>query len=254
MGAASGGRKLNFLNNLRIMSGGLVSSKPGFPSISGWSHPRLLAWWAAFGVLALIGVYAAHRCVYTARDPHRWLLAATPVICALGVYALYSLPVRDNTRSLQPVWALLAISAADALYWLVTAPRGRLRVAAIAAASLFIVVELGTQHALLAASNAQRVADGRVQMNAVQDMRQLGVRPPCLLTSSRVAVPITMPAAYYLGCAYHWHIKSPAQADGRRVVVLVNGGARPQPFAQYWPAYRLPKTSGNVVGYVEPTG
>ena len=126
--------------------------------------------------------------------------------------------------------------------------------AAIAAASLFIVVELGTQHALLAASNAQRVADGRVQMNAVQDMRQLGVRPPCLLTSSRVAVPITMPAAYYLGCAYHWHIKSPAQADGRRVVVLVNGGARPQPFAQYWPAYRLPKTSGNVVGYVEPTG
>ena len=40
--AASGGSKLNLLNNLRIMSGGLVSSKPGFPSISGWSHPRLL--------------------------------------------------------------------------------------------------------------------------------------------------------------------------------------------------------------------
>jgi len=254
MGAASGGRKLNFLNNLRIMSGGLVSSKRGFPSIRGWSHPPLLAWWAAFGVLALIGVYAAHRSVYTARDHHRWLLAATPVICALGVYALYSLPVRDNTRYLQPVWALLAVSAADALCWLVTAPRGRLRVAAIAAASLFIVVELGTQHALLAASNAQRVADGRVQMNAVQDMRQFGVRPPCVLTSSRVAVPITMPAAYYLGCGYHWHITSLAQADGRRVVVLVHSGARPQPLAQYWPAHRLPKTSGNVVGYIEPTG
>src|SRR5262249_45767048 len=75
-GAASGGRQLNLLNNLRIMSGGVVSSKPGFPSISGWSHPPLLAWWAAFGVLALIGVYAAHRY-------HGWLLAATPVICAL---------------------------------------------------------------------------------------------------------------------------------------------------------------------------
>jgi hypothetical protein len=252
--AASGGRKLNLLNNLRIMSGGLVSSKPGFPSISGWSHPPLLTWWAAFGVLALIGVYAAHRYVYTARDYRGWLLAATPVICALSVYVLYSLPVRDNTRYLQPVWALLAISAADALYWLVTAPRGRLRVAAIAAASLFIVVELGTQHALLAASNAQRVADGRVQMNAVQDIRQLGVRPPCVLTSSRVAVPITLPAAYYLGCSYQWHIKSLAQAGGRRVVVLVPGDASPQPFAQTWPAHRLPKTSGHVVGYVEPSG
>ena len=243
--AASGGRKLNLLNNLRIMSGGLVSSKPGFPGIHGWSHPPLLAWWAAFGVLALIGVYAAHRY-------HGWLLASTPVICALGVYALYSLPVRDNTRYLQPVWALLAVSAADAIYWLVTAPRGRLRVAAIVAASLFVAVELGTQHALLATSNAQRVADGRVQMNAVRDLRQLGVRPPCVLTSSRVAVPITLPAAYYLGCSYQWHIKSLAQAGGRRVVVLVSGGARPQPFAQYWPAHRLPKTTGRVVGYVEP--
>jgi hypothetical protein len=242
---ASGGRKLNLLNNLRIMSGGLVSSKPGFPSIRGWSHPPLLAWWAAFGVLALIGVYAAHRY-------HGWLLAATPVICALGVYALYSLPVRDNTRYLQPVWGLLAISAADAIYWLVTAPRGRLRVAAIAAASLFVVVELGTQHAVLAASNAQRVADGRGQTDAVQDMRQLGVRAPCVITSSRVAVPITLPAAYYLGCSYQRHIKSLAQADSRRVVVLVQGGARPQPFAQYWPAHRLPKTAGNVVAYVEP--
>ena len=247
MSAASGGRKLNLVNNLRIMSGGLVSSKPGFPSISGWSHPRLLVWWAAFGVLALIGVYAAHRY-------HGWLLAAIPVICALGVYALYSLPVRDNTRYLQPVWALLAVSAADAIYWLVTTPRGRLRVAAIAAASLFVVAELGTQHALLAASNAQRVADGQVQTEAVQDMRQLGVRPPCVLTSSRLAVPITLPAAYYLGCSYQWHIKSLAQAGGRRVVVLVHGGASPQPFAQAWPAHRLPENTGRVVGYVEPVG
>jgi hypothetical protein len=244
-GAASGGRKLNLLNNLRIMSGGQVSSMPGFPGIRGWSYPPLLAWWAAFGVLALIGVYAAHRY-------HGWLLAATPVICALGVYAFYSLPVRDNTRYLQPVWALLAISAADAIYWLVTEPRGRLRVAAIAAASLFVAVELGTQHAVLAAQNAQRLADARGQTDAVQYMRQLGVRPPCVITSSRVAAPITLPAAYYLGCSYQWHITSLVQADGRRVVVLVHGGARPQPFAQHWPAHRLPKTARNVEGYVEP--
>ena len=245
MGAASGGRQLNLLNNLRIMSGGVVSSKPGFPSISGWSHPPLLAWWAAFGVLALIGVYAAHHY-------HGWLLAATPLICALGVYALYSLPVRDNTRYLQPIWALLAVSAADGIYWLVTAPRGRLRLAAIAAAILFVAVELGTQHGVLAATNAQRLADARRQMAAVQDMRQLGVRPPCVITSSRMAVSYTLPAAYYLDCRYQWHITRPAQADGRRVVVLVRGGARPQPFARLWPAHRMPKTAGNVVAYVEP--
>ena len=243
--AASGGRKLDLVNNLRIMSGGVVSSKPGFPSISGWSHPPLLAWWAAFGVLALIGVYAAHRY-------HGWLLAATPVICALGVYGLYSLPVRDNTRYLQPVWALLAVSAADAICWLVTTPRGRLRVAAIAAATLFVAVELGTQHAVLAADNSQRLAAARGQTDAVQAIRQLGVRPPCVITSSRVAVSFTLPAAYYLGCSYEWHIKRLAQADGHRVIVLVRGGTSPQPFAQQWPAHRLPKTAGNVAGYVEP--
>jgi hypothetical protein len=252
--AASGGRKLNLLNNLRIMSGGQVSSKPGFPSISGWSHPPLLAWWAVFGVLALVGVYAARRYVYTARHYRGWLLAATPVICALGVFALYSLPVRDNTRYLQPVWALLAVSAADAIYWLVTTPRGRLRLAAIAAASLFVVVELGAQHAVLATANAQRLAGARGQTDAVQFLRQLSIRPPCAITSSRVAVSFTLPAAYYLDCSYQRHITRLTQADGRRVVVLMRGGASPQPFAQYWPAHRLPNTAGNVVAYVEPRG
>lgn len=252
--AASGGRKLDLVNNLRIMSGGVVSSKPGYPSIKGWSHPPLLAWWAVFGVLALTGVYAARRYLYTSRDYRGWLLAATPVICALGVYGLYSLPVRDNTRYLQPVWALLAVSAADAIYWLVTTPRGRLRIAAIAAASLFVLVELGAQHAVLAASNAQRLRDARGQEDAVQYLRQLGIRPPCVITSSRAAVQITLPVAYYLDCGYHHHTTRLTPADGRRVVVLMHGRARPQPFAQHWPAHRLPKTAGDVVAYVEPRG
>jgi hypothetical protein len=227
------------------MSGGVVSSMPGFPSISGWSYPPLVAWWAAFGVLAVIGVYAARR-------DHGWLLAATPVICALCVYVLYSLPVRDNSRYLQPMWALLAVSAAGGIYWLVTAPRGRLRLVAIVAASLFVAVELGTQHVVQASQNAQRVSQAQGQIAAVQAMRRLGVRPPCVVTSSPVAVPFTLPAAYYLDCSYVWHIKSLTQADGRRVVVLIHGGSRPQPFAQRWPVRRLPRTAGNVVVYLQP--
>jgi hypothetical protein len=247
MTAASGGSAFDLLKNLRIMSGGQFSSVPGFPSIRGWSHPPLLAWWAALGVLALLGVYAARRY-------HGWLLAATPVICALGLYILYSFPARDNTRYLQPIWALLAVSAADAIYWLVTVPRARLRLAAIIAASLFIAVELGTQHAVLATETAQRVAVGRGQMDAVQALRQLGVRPPCVVTSSPVPVVLTLPAAYYLGCSYKGYLTSLAQADGRRAVVLLHSGQRPPPYAQHWPARSLPKTAGNgnLVGYIQP--
>jgi hypothetical protein len=246
MSAASGGRKLNLLNNLRIMSGGLVSSVPGFPSIKGWSYPPLVAWWAAFGILAVIGVYAASR-------DHGWLLAATPVICALGVYLLYSLPVRDNTRYLQPMWALLAVSAAGAIYWLVTAPRGRLRVVAIVAACLFVAVELGTQHVVQASTNAQRVTQARGQTDAVQAISRLGVRPPCVITSTPVAVGYSVPVAYYLDCSYAFHITSLTQAHGRRVVVLMPAGQRPPPFAQRWPAHRLSRAAGSVVAYVQPS-
>ena len=245
MSQASGGRKLDLVNNLRIMSGGVVSSVPGFPSIRGWSYPSLVAWWAAFAVLAVLGVYGARRA-------HGWLLAATPVICALCVYLLYSLPVRDNSRYLQPMWALLAVSAAGGIYWLVTAPRGRLRVVAIVAAILFVAVELGTQHVVQASANAQRVAQARGQTDAVQAMRQLGIRPPCVITSSPVAVPYTLPAAYYLDCGYAFHLKSLTQAGGRRVVVLIQSDQRPEPFAQRWPVHRLPRTAGNVVVYVQP--
>jgi len=51
-----------------------------------------------------------------------------------------------------------------------------------------------------------------------------------------------------------------AQANGRRVVVLVQGNRRPQPFAQHWPSHRLPNTGEDAatygvsyaLGYVQP--
>ena len=47
---------------------------------------------------------------------------------------------------------------------------------------------------------------------------------------------------------------SPAQADGGRVVVLVEGNRRPQPFAQHWPSYRLPITVGDAASYAVSYG
>jgi hypothetical protein len=152
------------------------------------------------------------------------------------------------------MWALVAVSAAGGIYWLVTAPRGRLRLVAIVAASLFVAVELVTQHSVQATDNAQRLTQGRGQMAAVQAVRRLGVRPPCVVTSSPVAVSYSLPAAYYLGCDYLFHITSLSQADGRRVVVLLQDGSRPEPFAQHWPAHRLPRAAGNVVAYIQPPG
>jgi hypothetical protein len=75
-----------------------------------------------------------------------------------------------------------------------------------------------------------------------------------VITSSRLAVSFTLPAAYYLDCSYQWHMTSLNPADGRRVVVLMRGGALPPPFAQHWPAHHLPNTAGDVVAYVEPRG
>jgi len=74
------------------------------------------------------------------------------------------------------------------------------------------------------------------------------------MTSSRAAVQITLPVAYYLDCSYQRHITRLTPADGRRVVVLMRRGTPPPPFARDWPAHRQPKTAGDVVAYVQPRG
>jgi hypothetical protein len=118
---------------------------------------------------------------------------------------------------------------------------------------LFVAVELGTQHVVQASTNAQRVTQGQGQTDAVQAISRLGVRPPCVITSTPVAVGYSVPVAYYLDCSYAFHITSLTQADGRRVVVLMPAGQRPQPFAQHWPAHRLSRAAGSVVAYVQPS-
>ena len=243
---AVGGTKFAPLNSLRILSGGRTSSVPGFPSLTGWSDPWLLLWWLAFALLALLGVYVTWR----ARG---WLLGLTPAFCAACEYLIYTLPARDNSRYLLPTWALLAIPAADGLAWLVTRPKGQVRLAAIGLAAVFLVAEFATQHAVLHTQTTADQALARSSDSVRDSLRQLGVAAPCVVTSDArpYFVPVSEPAAYGLGCGYQWTMRRQGAAHGSRVIVLVQGTKPPFPYAQSWPAHKL---DGDVIAYVQPAG
>jgi hypothetical protein len=245
---AVGGTKFNLTNSLRIISGGRASSVPGYPSLHGWSDPWLLLWWLAFMLIALAGVVVTWRA-------KGWLVAVTPALCAAAGYLLYAFPARDNTRYLLPSWALLAIPAADGLAWLLTRPKGSVRLAAVGAAAAFLLVELVTQHAVLNTQSAALRTLGRQNVSTGNSLRQLGVRSPCLVTSDKRPhfVDTSEPAAYNIGCSYLWTMHNLAKAKGSRVVVLVQGGALPFPYAQGWPSHRL-SGPGDVVAYIQPHG
>lgn len=245
--SAVGGTKFAPLDSLRILSGGQISSVPGYPSIRGWSDPWLLLWWLAFGLLALAGLYLTWRAA-------GWLLAVVPAFCAACEYLLYAFPARDATRYLQPAWLLLAIPAAEALAWLLTRRGRQQRVPAIALAAAFLVAELVTQHAVLSSQTAV-LETGAAQATATTSaLRQAGVQLPCVVTSAaRPHLDVeSEPVAYELGCRFRWTMRSAATVPpGTRVVVLVSGNAPPPPFAQAWHSLVVP---GGVTAYLEPAG
>jgi hypothetical protein len=244
-GNAVGGTKFDPVNSLRILSGGRVSAEPGHPTLAGWSDPRLLLWWGALALIAILGVYASWRAA-------GWLLALTPVICAACEYLLYTFPVRDNTRYLLPIWALLAIPVAEGLGWLLTRPQGRVRIASISVAAAFLLIELVTQHAGLETHTATKPSGGLNASAASAILRQHGVTAPCQLTfdSGRAFVGLSEPVAYDLDCRYYWDLKSPTARGRERVIVLAWGSMRPYTWARSWPSYQL---GDNIVAYVQPS-
>lgn len=245
--SAVGGTKFAPLDSLRILSGGRVSSVPGYPTIHGWSDPWLLLWWLAFAVLALAGVCLTWRTA-------GWLLAATPAVCAAAEYILYSFPARDATRYLQPSWALLAVCAADGLAWLLTRPKPRRWAYGAALAAAFLGTELITQHAVLAAQRATHEVAAEQTVTVATALRQAGVRPPCIFTS--VLRPhfdsLAEPVGYALGCSFHWTLRGTAAVrPGTRIIVLVSGDSQPLPFARAWPSRQLPD---GTTAYLQPAG
>jgi hypothetical protein len=243
-GQAVGGTKFDPISSLRILSGGRVASEAGHPSITGWTDPWLLLWWAALAVIALLGVYVTWR-------SKGWLLALTPAVCAACEYLLYAFPVRDNNRYLVPAWALLAISAADGLAFLLTRPKSRLRLAAVTTAVAFLAVELVTQHVILTGQLPVSPVPSPVTASAILH-QQAGVRTGrCEVTSISGTgfVEVSELVAYDLNCPYEWQVKKPLAPRHPRVIVLVYGDNPTYSYAQNWPTYQL---GGGVTAYVQP--
>src|SRR5215469_5449848 len=163
-----GGTRFSPVNNLRIIDGGRTSSVPGYPTVHGWPHPHLLWWWLAFALLAILGIWVA-------ATTEGWAVALLPAASALGIYVLYTVPVRDNYRYLVPLWALLSIPAAQGMAWLITRWRNPARAIVVVVAVAFIAVELVTQHPLLMQHSAAMRAGSKAEVRIVTSLRKLGV-------------------------------------------------------------------------------
>lgn len=243
-----GGTRFDPLQNLRIIDGGATAF------VKGWVDPRLLLWWLIFAVIALLGIYAAGR-------TRGWVFALVPVVCALGIYTLYSFPIRDNARYLLPAWALLALPVADGIAWLADRsasrsagqPAGPMRFAWAGLAVLFVAAELVTQHTVLTSESAGLEAASRLEVGTVNSLRGLGINGNCMITSVHAPyfVPSSGPAAYYLDCSDTRRLTRASGAGDRRVVILVQPPGQPPAYASAWPSHNLPG-SGGVVAYIEP--
>jgi hypothetical protein len=247
-GRAGGGSHFSPSNSLRIISGGNDSSVPvpGIHATHGWNYPWLLLWWAAFVVLAIMGARLARR-------SQGLLIASLPLICALLIYLLYSLPVRDNVRYLLPVWTLISVPAADGLTWLYQETRGWVRILATAAAVAFVGVELIYGHAILVRQTNGLTALAATNERAATLLVKDGVHPPCVVTSGPGSFSvISEPAAYDSGCSYQWSLRHLYQAKGRQIVVIMHGNGLPWPYAVAWRPHRLWGLK-DLVSYVQPS-
>jgi hypothetical protein len=117
----------------------------------------------------------------------------------------------------------------------------------------FLLVELGTQHAVLETHIATKPSGGLTAATASATLRQHGVTAPCQLTSltGSAFVALSEPVAYDLDCRYYWDLKSPTARGHERVIVLVKGTTAPDRWARSWPSYQL---GDKIVAYVQPVG
>ncbi|MQY34256.1 hypothetical protein SRB17_22220 [Streptomyces sp. RB17] len=212
-------------------------------------HPVVTVWWFVLPLLAVLGLVVAVRARRTTATLLPLACAATaafPYLFMIG----YAAP-----RFLLPAYALLALPVADALAYLVRAPRRPWRPVVAALLCLGLAAHLAVQLAVL-----QNTVDGATEAHRAWSrtagaLHRLGVRPPCLLAGDGA-----IPVAFYTGCssaATTGHNANSTEeaiiATARRtqVAVLVPGGTRPPGYARAWPSQPL---DGQRLYYAVPRG
>ncbi|MEV7788143.1 hypothetical protein AB0O72_22565 [Streptomyces sp. NPDC088106] len=217
------------------------------PCTGSMPHPVITLWWFVLPLLAVLGLVVAVR----ARRTLRTLL---PLACATTAAIPYLFMIGYAApRFLQPAYALLAIPVAQALWYLVTTPRGRWRPAAAALVALAMAGHLTVQLAVLV-HTVDRTLDGRRDWaRTAGELHRLGVRPPCLLTGYR-----SIPIGYYTGCSSGATFGNNENttvgeilrtAERTPVATLTGPGGTPPGYARPWPVHMI----GDIEVRVAPT-
>jgi len=215
-----------------------------------------LLWWVAGALLVIGGLWVARR-------EHRRLAAWLPAWVGAASGAPYLLLVGYAApRFMLPMYALLALPAAQALRALAVAPKRRAaRLAVVSAMVLGLLAHGAAQLSVLGTVAQQQVDEHARYAAAAADLRRLGVRAPCTL----LGVSAT-PIAYAAGCdavrvAHYPGDEDFTEADLRDVqrqqsVALIAPANGPrEPWARGWtrvPSSHTPHVRGVV--YLAPEG
>lgn len=170
---------------VKVLSGPWYCIPP--KGCQGWVMPWESVWWAVFLGVSVLGLAVTWRTSARAS-------AVLAVVTAFWVIALYTFLVPFGApRYLSPSLALMAVLAADAVAWLVT--KARWRTAGVAFACVFLLSGIISQR-FVVQQLAAAEQSGRPFLSKADQLRDLGVRPPCAVDSTAVA--------YYLGCTAPW--------------------------------------------------
>jgi hypothetical protein len=226
------GLRLGVWAELRAVNGPTLCR----PCTIGWRYPALSVWWLALPALIVLGLFAA-------RQAGRLGSAVLATACALGLASQYLLGIGYAApRFLIPAYALAAIPVADLVAWIISRTRPAERPAMKMLIAVVLAGQLITQHAVLMRQVADTYALHKDYAKIAADLRQLGVRPPCLINGAQ-----RIPVAFYAGCASTpapVHVL-PSQATRANpggawsFAVLEWESSSPPGYARSWPHQRL---------------
>jgi hypothetical protein len=252
------GLRLGIWAELRAVNGPTLCR----PCTIAWRYPVLSVWWLALPVLVVLGILVARSRGEPRRGEARRgearlggprssaLLAG---VCALALASQYLFGIwYAAPRFLLPAYALAAIPVADLIAWIIARTRPAERPAMRMIIGFVLLLQLVTQHAVLMRQVNDTVALHADYATVAADLRQLGVKTPCLINGAQ-----EIPVAFYSRCASAPYpaSKEPAQAaSGRwRFALLEWQSSKPPAYAKSWPHHRLPGTSTlKLIAYLPP--